>query len=181
MNLLDNLSQIKDFRRKQGKRFPLIPMLLLIIMSVMSGRICYREIAAFAKANQNDLVKYLCFRHKKMPSHVTIREIIMRVDFEALNAAFYQWALGYVSIEKNEWLCIDGKAIKSTVEEYDNSYQNFVSLVSIFSQKRGQVIKTAVYENKKVSEVSVVEQLIKTLDIKNVVFTLDALHCKKNS
>jgi len=65
----------------------------------------------------------------------------MNVDFDLLNQAFSQWALGYVTIEKDDWLSIDGKSIKSTFENYSSSYQNFVSMVSVFSQKRGQVIR----------------------------------------
>ena len=51
MNLLESLSHISDFRRRQGRRYPLLVVLLRSIMSLMSGRYQYREIAAFAKAN----------------------------------------------------------------------------------------------------------------------------------
>jgi hypothetical protein len=181
MNLIESLSQIKDFRRKQGQRFELPQVLLIIIMGIMSGRFAYREIGSFAKANHSDLVKKLKLKNSMIPSHVTIREVIMNIDFDLLNNAFSQWALGYVSIEKDDWLSIDGKSIKSTVDNYSNSYQNFVSMVSVFSHKRGQVIKTTTFENKKVGEASVVQELLEMLDIHDVVFTLDALHCKKNS
>lgn len=179
MNLIEGLNQVKDFRRKQGQRFSLTSVLLIIIMGIMSGRYGYREIYSFAKANQKELIKRMKIRHKKIPSHVTIREIIMNIDFDLLNQAFYQWASAYVAIDKDEWISIDGKSIRSTIENYKQSYQNFVSLVSVFTQKRGQIIKTSAFENKKVSEISVVEQLIETLDIKDVTMTLDALHCQK--
>jgi len=181
MNLVEQLSQINDFRRKQGQRFSLPQVLLIITMAIMSGRYGYREIASFAKANRDELVDKLKLKQSKVPSHVTIREVIMNVDFNLLNQAFSQWALGYVTIEKDDWLSIDGKSIRSTVENYNNAYQNFVSMVSVFSQKRGQVIKTATFESKKMSEVSVVRGLLEALDLKDVVFTFDALHCKKNS
>jgi hypothetical protein len=181
MNLIEELNQIKDFRRKQGRRFHLPQVLLIVIISIMSGRYGYREIASFAKANQKELIGRLKIKRSKVPSHVTIREVIMNIDFDSLNRAFSRWATGYVTIEKNDWLSVDGKSIKSTVEDYNSAYQNFVSMVSVFSQKRGQVVKTATFENKKVSEISVVEELLGMLDIQDVVYTLDALHCKKNS
>jgi hypothetical protein len=181
MNLIDQLNQVTDPRRKQGQRFPLTTVLLIIIMGIISGRYGYREITVFSKANQKDLIKNLRIKHKRIPSHVTIRDVIMRIDFDSLNNAFYKWASAYVKIEKNDWLSIDGKSIKSTVEDYDKSYQNFVCLVSVFSQKQAQVVKSSAFENKKTSEISVVQQLIEILDIKDAVITLDALHCKKNS
>jgi len=57
----------------------------------------------------------------------------------------------YVTIESKEWISIDGKALGSTVTEYDSSYQNFVSFISVFTHKRGQVIASALLENKKSS------------------------------
>jgi predicted transposase YbfD/YdcC len=36
-------------------------------------------------------------------------------------------------------------------------------------------------ENKKDYEGQIVEDLLEILDLKDVVFTLDALHCKKNA
>ena len=105
---------------------------------------------------------------------------MLRLINTRFNQTFSQWALGYVTIEKDDWLSVDGKSIKSTLENPNSAYQNFVSMVSVFSQKRGQVIKTATFENKKASEVPIVQELLETLDLKNVVFTLDALHCKKN-
>jgi DDE_Tnp_1-associated len=180
MNLVEHLCQIKDFRRKQGQRFLLSQILLIIILGIMSGRYGYREIASFAKANKKELAHKLKLKKSKIPSHVTIREVIKNIDFNSLNQTFSQWALGYVTIEKDDWLSVDGKSIKSTLENPNSAYQNFVSMVSVFSQKRGQVIKTATFENKKASEVPIVQELLETLDLKDVVFTLDALHCKKN-
>lgn len=114
-----------------------------------------------------------------MPSHVTFRDIVQRVNFEKINHAFTKWAEQYVSIEPGDWIAVDGKAIRSTVSNYDKSYQNFVSLVSFFSQKRGQVVQVARLENGKSSEIPVVRKIVEVFDLKDVIFTMDALHCQK--
>lgn len=181
MNLQDCLSQVRDPRRKQGQRFELETLLLLIIMGMMRGCYHYREIARFCRNNQSDLSRLLCIKSKHMPSHVTIRQLVLTLDFTCLQTAFHQWAKQYVPIDENEWIAIDGKAIKSTVSDIHNSYQNFVCLVSLFSQKREQIIFAERFDNKEKSETAVVEQLIEVLDLKDVIFTLDALHCKKNT
>ena len=82
-------------------------------------------------------------------------------------------------IQDGDRFSIDGKALNSTVTDCSDSYQNFVSMISVFSHKQGQVLKIAKLENKKSSEIPTVEELIKALDLKNLVFTLDALHCQK--
>jgi len=181
MNIINYLSRIRDFRRKQGLRYPLIMVLLITIMSIMAGRCRQREIASFARANQTELTKFFKVRKNRIPSHVTFREVLRNVDFEELISVFDDWAAQYVTLEKDEWLSIDGKALASTVTDSQSSYQNFVSLVSIFSHRRGQVLKAAKLENKKQSEIPTVRELIETLELKGVVFTLDALRCQKKT
>lgn len=50
MPLSESLHTISDCRRQQGQHYPLIEVLLIPLMSIMSGRCRYCEIAAFAKA-----------------------------------------------------------------------------------------------------------------------------------
>jgi hypothetical protein len=38
-----------------------------------------------------------------------------------------------------DWLAVDGKSIKGTVEQPNSPYQNFVNLVSVYSQRQGVV------------------------------------------
>ena len=92
---------------------------------------------------------------------------------------FNAWAEQYVTLVPGEWLSIDGKALASTVTDYETAYQNFVSLVSLFSHKRGQILKVEFLENQKRSELPAVRTLIEALDLHGMVFSLDALHCQK--
>jgi hypothetical protein len=72
--------------------------------------------------------------------------------FTSLQACSHQWAKQYVPIEENEWICIDGKAIKSAVSDSHGSYQNFVCQVSLFSQKREQILFAERFDSKEKSE-----------------------------
>jgi len=83
------------------------------------------------------------------------------------------------SLSEGEWLATDGKSIKSTVLNYSNAYQAFVSLVSIFSSKQGVVVGLQPMNNKQKSEIATVQSLIAALDIKGAIFSFDALHCQK--
>ena len=178
-SLYENLSEIRDFRRKEGKRYPLEVVLMITIMAIICGYNKYREFAKFAKANEKFFVKYFKLKIGRVPSHVTFRTILKGVDFDEVLNCFHNWSNQYVKIEKNEWFAIDGKALCSTVTESNSKYQNFVSLVSIFSHKKGQVLKVAKLETKKSSEIPTVRKLIEYLDLKEVNFTIDALHCQK--
>ena len=181
MILIDCLAQVADPRSRQGQRYALRPLLLMILMSMICGKYQYREIVRFCENNYQYLKKRLKLTWNKGPSHVTFRGLILNLDFVSLQSSFHAWTKEYVKIEDGEWLSIDGKAIKSTVSDYSTSYQDFVSLVSVFSQKREQVLHVEKLQNKKSDEGKVVETLLGVLDLKGVIFTMDALHCKKNS
>lgn len=179
MTIIEHLATVPDFRRKEGRRYPLWVVLTMIIMAIMSGRYAYREIARFIQANQQDLQKYLNLGRHVCPSHVTIREILQRLDFSALNAAFARWMSEYAPLKQHDWIALDGKCLGSTITDYDNCYQAFVTMVSAFALRQGVVIRVEKYNNAHKSEIAAVQELILALGLKDVIFTIDALHCQK--
>ena len=181
MKLVECLAEVEDPRRLQGQRYGSVAFLLIILMGILRGRYGYREIARFCDLNESVLIDRFGFKNNKVPSHVSIRTFILGTDFTSIQKAFHKWTQDYVEIEEGEWISIDGKSIRSTVSDCSNDFQNFVSLVSLFSSKREQVLHVEKLENKKNYEGQTVEELLGILDLKGVIFTLDALHCKKNS
>jgi hypothetical protein len=177
-SLLSYLQQVSDFRRKEGRRYPLAETLCMLVMGMMSGYQGYRELGRFLRYNQPELVAYLQVAKSRVPSHVTIRQILQHLDFEELNQAFSRWSSQYVDWSK-QWLSIDGKSLKSTVSAYASKEQNFVMLVSAFSQQTGLIGPVVRLENGKSSEIASVQQLIGQLQTKGLLLTLDALHCQK--
>ena len=177
-NLQDFLSKVKDYRRGAGQRYPLWAVLSMIIMSIISGAKGYREFGRFMKANQESLIE--CFKLKHgVPSHVTIRAILRKLDLYTLTKSFRAWMSVCAPPDSAEWLAIDGKSLSSTVTNPNDSLQNFVSVVSVFAQHSGLVYDLQAFENGKAFEPRIVRQLIRRLGLKDVVFTLDALHCQK--
>jgi len=178
-NLLDYFGQVKDPRRLQGQRHELKLILLLTLMSIMSGYIGYRPIGDFIKRNKKDLLATLKPRKGKLPSFYVIRQVLIHIDFKEVSKQFNAWARQYIGISKHEWISIDGKAISGTVTKGLPIDQDFVSLVSLYCSKTKLVLGNAMVSNSKESEIPVVKQLIEALDLEGVTFTLDALHCQK--
>lgn len=179
MNLVEAFSMVQDCRRAEGKRYPLVVLLTIMMMSIACGLCRYREIARFAEVNKKELQRFFELKNDRMPSHVTFRSIIQTINFEQLNEAFMQWAKNFVTVTPQSWISIDGKAIRSTVSDCHEPYQNFVSLVSFFAQERGQVLAVGRLENKKSSEIKIVQEMLELFDLQDVIFTLDAAHCQK--
>jgi DDE_Tnp_1-associated len=178
-NLIEKLRQIEDFRTLDGRRHPLWLVLLFVIMGTMSGYVGYRGWGDFVKRHRRELIEMFGLQRHGVPSYSTIRRIVMGVNFEKLAQVFNEWALSSVNLQEGEWCGIDGKSIKGTVENFDNEHQRFISIVSVFTSKRGLVVGMNQLENHRESELVTVQNLIQTLDIKGVTFSLDSLHCQK--
>lgn len=175
LSLLACLRQVPDFRRAQGRRYPLAETLCMMVMSIMSGQCAYREMGRFLRHNQRELVYCLGLSRQQLPSHVTIRHVLVQLDFKALAMAFRRWAAG----QGPRRLSIDGKSLRSTVSEYGNERQNFVALVSAFCQQTGLIEEVERFENGKQSEISSVRELLGRMQQRGLLLTLDALHCQK--
>lgn len=178
MTLLELVSSVPDPRSRFGRRHLLSDVLLMCMMGVMSGYYGYRALGRFLDRHRADFQEIFCLLHP-VPSYVTLRSILQQIDFESFNEQFNKWAGQYVDMCAGNTIAIDGKAIGSTISEYDTAYQNFVSLISVFAVQRGVVLRTSKIENQKESEIPTVQQLIRLLDVEGEIFTIDALHCQK--
>ena len=177
MNLIHYLQQVPDFRTQP--RYPLWVVLLLVIMGVMSGCQGYRALEDFVIRHQAVLLELMELPQERLPSYSTLRRIMIRIDFRAFACAFNAWAKDTFTLGENEHLSTDGKSIKASVKDYDQSCQDFASLVSAFSTKQGVVVGLKPMHNGQQSEIVTVQTLLDVLELHNVCFTMDALHTQK--
>lgn len=177
--ITEYLAELPDVRRRAGQRHDQTFVLLLVLMATMSGYHGYRAIGDFIARNKVDLLA--CFKPNKgrLPSFYTVRRVVQELDFGKLSEAFYKWARQHAEIAENEWLHVDGKAIKGTMSNYSIEKQRFVNLVSVYGSRKQLVLGNALVDNSKQSEIPVVRQLITDLGLGGATFTLDALHCQK--
>lgn len=182
LTLILFLKKVNDPRKKLGKRHPLWLILLLVILGSMFGYLGYRDLGSFAKSNQKLIVKNFHLTTDRVPSYSTIRRAMMLVKTSDLIDAFNQWASQLTSsVNLTDWVSIDGKCLRSTCQNPQNSSHNFVSIVSLFSQDTGLVLGLQKVENKKSSEIRQAQELVKGYPHQGNVFTLDALHCQKET
>ena len=148
-------------------------------MGTLSGCRSYYALEDFGVRHYQGLSEKLGLTVNRLPSDTTFRRILQRLDFQLLAQLFQEWASRAIDTKPDEWVPIDSKSIKGTVREPGTAYQNFISLVSVYSSQQGVVLATQQFETKTTSELTVVQTLLKALDLDGVVLTLYALHCKK--
>lgn len=178
MSLMTCLSTIHDPRRKEGLRTNLNQILSMVTISYLCGYFGYRQLGSFCKSYSKLFTEELDLKHP-VPSHVTFRDVLMRISEQELIDAFNQWTENFVPITASDWISGDGKSLNSTVTNQANSNQDFQSVVSLFCQSSGLVAKIATFRNKKKSEIEVVIEVLKLLKINGLIIRLDALHTQK--
>jgi DDE_Tnp_1-associated len=179
--LVQRLQSIRDYRCNRGKRYPLWVMLLVTVLGAMSGAQGYRALEDFGKRHYVSLCDYLGVSLKRLPSDTTLRRMFGSMNLAALNGQFNAWAQAQFPPMPGECLAVDGKSLSSTLTGHKESFQDFVAIVSVYSHQQRLVLAQKSYQNKAQSEISVVQNLLETLEMTGVTFTFDALHCQKNN
>jgi len=181
-NIFTFLQEVKDPRDTSGRRHNLAVVLLINIMSIMSG---YNGILAkqdFIDRNKEELMKLFDPKLVKhgLPSKNSIDRVMQDIDYSELNQVLEKFLKNKLDKDNttDTPLHIDGKTIRGTVEN-PNGKQTFTAIVSIFSNNGVVESKEYVNGEKNKSELVTVKEVIKNLELENMVLTLDALHCQK--
>lgn len=181
-SLIEKLKEVKDFRKNRGKRHELWVVLTVIILALLTGNITYKQINDFRKNQEDDLIKFLGITTKHLPSYSTIRRVMMQINTAEIQLVFAAMVEKYYWLKSaSDVIAIDGKSLKNTLTNYENKDQNILVVVSAFSQETNLVIKTECFESKQMSETAQVLSLIRNCGLINKVFTLDALHCNRET
>lgn len=176
MTLEEHFSGITDPRRPQGLRTGLTEVLIMVVLSNLCGHFGYRGVARFCSVHGRKLGNLLGLRHG-IPSHVTFRDVLRRVDHKEVEAAFNAWASGFVP--EGGRVSTDGKALRSTLTMPESKEQCFESAVSLFSHETGLALAVSFYQNAKKGEAGVVRQALSGLAALGGVVCAGALHTQK--
>ena len=177
-DLLEFFNSIEDPRRKQGQRHLFKNLLTIIIMAILSGHQGLRGFTRFAKANAEELTQVLDLKYG-VPSYSTFQALLIELDDQIIAAKFIEWVKKFVSPSADDFIALDGKAIRATTNGGNSKLQNFVSVVSAFGHQSGLVYGMKSFENKKSGEGQALRELVNQLGLKDKVFTMDALHAQK--
>ena len=179
-NISDFTNLFIDPRRGQGQRHKLHDIIVIILMAILSGQQSIKGFARFAQSNKEDLVTHLGLKHG-VPSFNTFRYIMEAISEDIFAKNFLTYMQTQYGSMADDYISMDGKCIKSSVQGGNTSAQNFISVVSAFGHDSKMAYGMKSFENKKSGEVAVVQSLITDLKITDKTITLDALHCKKKT
>lgn len=176
MELTTFFAHIADPRRGQGQRHPLQALLWITFLAIAAGQRGPRKIAAFGRSNVAFLTTYFDLRHG-MPSYGPFREVLNALDQHALAQHFTRTFLD--GLQAGDWVAGDGQSLNATLQDPHGAGHTLAAVVSLYCQRTGLTHALASYTDKKSGELTVLRDLLPSLQQRGVVLTLDALHCQK--
>jgi predicted transposase YbfD/YdcC len=179
-SLAQALSEIEDFRQAQGRRYELLPILLLSCIAIMCGCSSQSAISDWALNYGQDWLSKLGFKTARGPSQSTLHRIFKGIDQLRLEQSLCDWSrkvaqhLGFQQ-QGLEAVAIDGKTLcGSSKQKAKQSH-----LLSSLSHRLGLVL-AQVGVTDKTSEISRADQLLEMLVLKGVVITGDAAFTQRH-
>ncbi len=172
-SLKDALAEVPDFRQAQGRRYELLPVLLLCCVAVMCGA---RSQSAIAEWGRNYGVRWLHrlgIKRQRAPSQPTLHRVFKGFDCAALERAVSGWAEAVLSVTAAglEAFAIDGKTLRGSAGQGAPESH----LISALSHRLGVVMAQLAVSDKS-HELGHLEPLLDALLLSGRVVTADALH-----
>ena len=84
----NTFAQVKDPRRKQGRRFTLTSLLLLALAAILSNHVSELAIAQWGAGQSDEVKKALGFEKGVTPHQTTIQRFFRKLNAEEVEAAF---------------------------------------------------------------------------------------------
>jgi len=171
-SLRDALAEVPEFRQAQGRRYELLPVLLLCCVAVMCGSRSQSAIADWGKNYGAKWLARLGITRRRAPSQPTLHRILKGLDCAALERAVTCWAEAMSSAAADlEALAIDGKTLRGSAGQGAPESH----LISALSHRLGIVMAQLGVADKS-HELGHLEPLLDALVLSGRVVTADALH-----
>lgn len=176
-NFIDYFAELADPRQEDRCDHKLIDILFIAICAVICGAEGFTDMEEFGMAKETWLRQFLELPNG-IPSHDTFGRVLARLNPQAFQQCFVDWVRAVAAITDQEIVPIDGKKLRRSHDKANG--QRAIELVSAWTRTNrlmlGQ-IKVAADSN----EITAVPLLLRLLELKGCIVTLDALHCQKDT
>lgn len=175
-SLYSYLQQLEDPRSRQGKRYDLASLLLMMILAKMGGEQTPSGITDWIANRRETLVHHIPELEKHCPCHMTYRRVLQSIaDPEKLAALMSRYHQSCLREESEVILTMDGKTIRGTIPKGDTQGMH---LLSVYVPEQGLVLVEATVDHKE-NEIVVAPQLLEQLQLQGKVVLGDAMHTQR--
>ena len=175
-SIVEHFSEVTDPRIFLKIRHKLVDIITMTLCAVISGADEWVEIAAFAEEREEWFETFLELPGG-IPSHDTFGRVFSLLDPKEFGNCLIHWIRDIFPINDPDIIAIDGKTPRRSHDRANG--KSPIHMVSAWAA-RNQVILGQVKTDSKSNEITAIPELLKLIDIKGSVVTIDAMGCQKN-
>ena len=173
--LISILSNVEDPRIDRTRLHNLVDILAIAICSSMCGMTGWEEFEAFGQEKEQWFRSFLSLPNG-IPSHDTFRRVFQRLDPKQLQQALTEWSAQLHRNLEGKVVAIDGKTLRSSFDSTEGLAP--LHTISAFVTESNFVLGEQFVDSKQ-NEITAIPDLLKTLEIKGAIVTIDAMGCQK--
>ena len=175
--VLQHFSTLEDPRSTINRQHSLPHVVVMAIMAILGGATGPTSIAKWVKLKSESLKKLLSLP-KEVPRKDVFRRLLMALKPEAFQACFVHWlnvlreaAAEKTAVERPTY-AVDGKTLRRS---HDRKHDlGALHSVTVYASEFGLTLAQVATEEKS-NEITAIPELLKLVDIKGAIITIDAM------
>jgi predicted transposase YbfD/YdcC/predicted DNA-binding protein (UPF0251 family) len=169
----DHFVELTDPRRRKVV-YPLINVVTIAICAVICGADDFVSIAEYGRKKRKWLSQFLDLS-SGIPSHDRFNAILGALKPAEFEACLLSWITALHEITAGQIVAIDGKTLRRSFDAA--SSKSAIHMVSAWATAN-QISLGQVVVDEKSNEITAIPQLLKMLEIKGCLVTIDAMGCQ---
>lgn len=176
MEIFGFIKFLEDPRREHGRKYRLADIMYIALCAAIASCDDWYEVEEFAKHHE-ELFKRKLPGLEGIPSHDTFNRVFSLIKPEKFEEAFRLWTKDIAQRYKGV-VAIDGKTIRGASETASDGSISKMHIVTAWAVENGLCLGQQRVTEKS-NEITADPELIKALDLKDVLITIDAMGCQK--
>lgn len=175
---------LKDERQKGKITYKIWDIVVVVILAVLADCNEWEEIEDYGN-DEKDFLKTFLKLTGGIPTAKTYERVISIIDSNELNKIFVDFVKDIQIMEEKQFkdiLSFDGKVDKGSARNngYITEKTKPLNVLNVYSDKLQMCIEQEMIEEK-TNEITAIPEVIKRLDLTNVICTWDALNTQKEN
>lgn len=176
-SLLEYFADLPDPRIDRCKHHALIDILTIALLATICGAEHFTEMEAFGEAKHDWLRTFLELKNG-IPSHDTFARVFAFIKPAAFQERFVRWVQAVRTATEDEVIAVDGKTARRS--HHKAAGTGPLHLVSAWAS-RNRLVLGQIKVAEKSNEITAVPELLRLLEIKGCIVTVDALNTQKET
>jgi predicted transposase YbfD/YdcC len=172
---LTYFDDLPEPRVQRTRRHTLSDIVLMVLIGAMVDCPGWDAIHRFIRFGSPELQALFEFR-RGVPSADTLRRVMRALDPAAFRNAFIGWAQSMCVSTEGKLVAIDGKTVRGAKGSTDDNHA--LHLVNAWVSENAMTLGQLATSTKS-NEITAIPQLLKLLDLRGAVVTIDAMGCQK--